>query len=116
MFVHRCWRQSLQRLLISLFLILPALVRAQSNVGFVLLHSFAPLNGGGINSEGANPSASLFQGADGLFYGACANGGANGNGTLFIIDKLGDFTTLYSFTAEDSHGFNSDGAQPNGLI
>ena len=70
----------------------------------ITLHSFT---GGG---EGANPSAPLFQAADGNFYGTTALGGASNAGTIFKLDAVGTVTTLHSFTG-------GDGAHPwAGLI
>jgi uncharacterized repeat protein (TIGR03803 family) len=68
------------------------------------LHSF-------VNSDGANPWASLTQGTDGNLYGTTLNGGTSGSGTIFKIDTSGaTFTALHSFAG-------SDGAEPYaGLI
>jgi uncharacterized repeat protein (TIGR03803 family) len=52
------------------------------------LHSFG-------GPDGAYPGAGLMQAANGDFYGATGNGGANGNhGTIFTISPSGAFTTL----------------------
>ena len=67
-------------------------------------------------TNGANPSAALTIGSDGNFYGTTERGGANGEGTIFALTPHGVLTTLYSFSALDSHGFNSDGAQPSASL
>jgi uncharacterized repeat protein (TIGR03803 family) len=49
-------------------------------------------------SDGANPSGPLAQGADGNFYGTANSAGANGYGCVFRVSPGGAFTNLYSFT------------------
>jgi len=61
------------------------------------LHTFSALGTGGVNADGANPTAPLLQYSDGNFYGTAYNGGANGWGTVFKITPTGAFTTLFSF-------------------
>jgi uncharacterized repeat protein (TIGR03803 family) len=62
--------------------------------GFMLLHSFT---GGPL--DGANPGASLIQGADGTLYGTTQNGGPGYLGTVFQIGADGSgFQLLHSFT------------------
>ncbi len=39
----------------------------------------------------------LTRGADGLFYGTLSNGGAAGAGSVFTIDREGDYNELYAF-------------------
>ncbi len=51
-------------------------------------------------SDGAGPSASLIQAADGSFYGTTASGGANNAGTVFRITTAGKLKVLYSFCAQ----------------
>jgi uncharacterized repeat protein (TIGR03803 family) len=71
----------------------------------------------GTNADGANPSASLVQGADGNFYGTTQNGGANNSGTVFQMTPGGTLTSLYSFTAIDpSTGTNADGVNPSASL
>lgn len=48
-------------------------------------------------SDGANPSSTLVQGADGDLYGMTSSGGANGFGTAFKISTTGTFTLLHTF-------------------
>jgi uncharacterized repeat protein (TIGR03803 family) len=70
--------------------------------GFTTLYSFT----GG--SDGANPYGGLIS-AGNILYGTAANGGTNGEGTVFAVNTDGTgFTTLYSFTG------GSDGANPYG--
>jgi uncharacterized repeat protein (TIGR03803 family) len=81
--------------------------------GFTNLHNFTPLSVPytGINSDGANPHASLILSGNTL-YGAAGGGGSSGHGTVFKVNTDGTgFATLYSFTG------GSDGAGPwSGLI
>ncbi len=68
--------------------------------------------GGGI--KGANPVSGLVA-SNGVLYGTTEYGGTNGTGMVFRINTDGtDFTNLYSFTAENGSGYNSDGANPSG--
>ncbi|HUD48046.1 MAG TPA: choice-of-anchor tandem repeat GloVer-containing protein, partial [Candidatus Baltobacteraceae bacterium] len=46
--------------------------------------------------DGAYPSASLIQGADGNFYGTTQYGGTNGNGTVFRMTTNGTYSILAS--------------------
>jgi uncharacterized repeat protein (TIGR03803 family) len=66
---------------------------------------------------GANPCSNPLVVSNGLLYGATQNGG-NGSGTIFRINTNGSgYTNLYSFTARDENGFNTDGAYPGtGLV
>jgi uncharacterized repeat protein (TIGR03803 family) len=48
-------------------------------------------------SDGKFPSAGLVQGSNGNFYGTTESGGANWEGTVFMITPAGGLTTLYSF-------------------
>ncbi|MGO8700135.1 MAG: choice-of-anchor tandem repeat GloVer-containing protein [Limisphaerales bacterium] len=70
-----------------------------STGGFALLHVFT----GG--TDGANPLAPLVQGANGSFYGTCANL-ESGFGTVFEATTNGTVLPLYAFTGEH------DGANP----
>jgi uncharacterized repeat protein (TIGR03803 family) len=60
-------------------------------------------------TDGYNPEAVLVQDANGNFYGATYNGGANSAGTVFKITPGGALTTLHNFDG-------SDGEWPNGLV
>ena len=60
-------------------------------------------------ADGAKPSSSLIQAADGNLYGITAAGGANGYGTMFRIGLGGKLTTLYNFCSQPNC---SDGYYP----
>ena len=63
-------------------------------------------------ADGANPSAALLQGSDGLFYGTTLYGGNStcsvssytGCGTIFKIDSKGNFTTMHEFSGGSEGG------------
>ena len=91
--------------------------------GFATVYTFSTndsKDGGGRNSDGANPSGALIQGTDGNFYGTAQNGGAHSAGTVFKVTSSGRFTTLYSFavTQINSQGnrVNTDGANPHATL
>ena len=70
------------------------------------LHIF----GGSDAADNASPYAGLIQADDGRFYGTTISGGANGVGTVFVLDTAGTLTTLHSFAF-------ASGARPRaGLI
>ena len=84
---------------------------------FTTLHSFCSLPN---CTDGAVPTASLVQGADGNLYGTTPFGGASGPcddnfgcGTMFRITPDGTLTTVYAFC---SQGHCTDGAGANTLI
>ena len=61
-------------------------------------------------TNGANPSAALVQGANGILYGTTSSGGTNGGyGTVFQITTNGILTSLVSFG-------NTNGANPQGAL
>jgi len=61
-------------------------------------------------TDGGYPSAGLFQGVAGDFYGTTRAGGSSGLGTVFKMTSDGALTTLHSFDG-------ADGAEPEaGLI
>jgi|SRR5579884_343737 len=62
-----------------------------------------------INAEGAAPLSVILNNS-GDFYGVCAQGGANGTGTLFKLSAAGVLTVLHTFSALNSNGQNQDGA------
>jgi uncharacterized repeat protein (TIGR03803 family) len=51
--------------------------------------------------DGAQPSGSLLEGADGTIYGTTQAGGANGLGTIFSVDAALHFQSLHSFSADE---------------
>ncbi len=66
----------------------------QDGSGFRALHSFSQ-----TNADGANPGVGVIEGSDGALYGVTANGGANGAGTVFRINKDGGgYATIHSFS------------------
>ncbi|MBI5775501.1 MAG: hypothetical protein HZA89_17410 [Verrucomicrobia bacterium] len=76
----------------------------KDGTGFSVLHA---LDGG---SDGANPGA-LLEAGDGKLYGTARDGGTNGLGTVFGMNKDGaEFTVLYTFEGAD------DGANPAALL
>jgi uncharacterized repeat protein (TIGR03803 family) len=79
---------------------------------YTKLHSF-PITAGGINSEGAQPLASMVLSGNTLF-GTTPSGGSGGRGSVYRINTDGNsFTNLHSFSALVGNT-NSDGAQPFG--
>ncbi len=81
-----------------------------SNGAMSVLYSFT--NG----VDGSSPQAGLAVGKDGNFYGTTFEGGTNGTGVLFKISPAGSFSPLYSFTALNDNGDNSDGANPSASL
>ena len=76
--------------------------------GFAIVYSFT----GGPN-DGANPRGMLLlDKSSGNLYGTTAEGGTNGNGTVFKITPSGTETILWSFGASGS----GDGTGPNGSL
>ena len=74
--------------------------RLTANGAFTTLVSFNVLNG-------ANPSGSLLQAADGSLYGTTYYGGGGGYGTVFQVATNGALNTLVTFQ-------NTNGAYPQG--
>jgi uncharacterized repeat protein (TIGR03803 family) len=76
-------------------------------LGFVNLYFFTG------RTDGAGPQSGLTLAADGFFYGTTASGGTNfpgqGNGVLFAVDSVGNFSKRHSFTG-------LDGASPMGTL
>ena len=85
-----------------------AVSSVRGGVVFTTLLSFTGTNG---PYPGAHPAAGLVLGADGNFYGAAPNGGANSNGTIFEASADGSFfTNLYNFSG------GTNGANPTGAL
>ena len=77
----------------------PTVFRITPAGALTTLHSFA-------GSDGADPRASLVQGADGDFYGTTYQGGTgnpggNGYGTIFRMTPTGVLTTIHFFAGVD---------------
>jgi uncharacterized repeat protein (TIGR03803 family) len=60
-------------------------------------------------ATGQFPNGPLVQGLDGNFYGTTAQGGAQGDGTVFEITPAGTLTTLYNFCSQPNC---ADGSLP----
>ena len=86
---------------------------------FTNLHVFTPNSGFPLytNSDGSNPNAGLVL-AGKTLYGAAAQGGKFGSGTLFAVNtNSSGFTNLYTFTATSGSPLtNGDGASPRGSL
>jgi uncharacterized repeat protein (TIGR03803 family) len=86
--------------------------------GFETLHNFSATSGILFsNLDGAHPQGSLV-GVGDILYGTAADGGASGNGVVYMLNTNGsDFTTLHSFSAAyyNVSGFytNLEGANPS---
>lgn len=89
-------------MLIGLATVLAVTPRGQAQT-YTVLHSFTG------SPDGSNPDGRLVRDAQGNLYGTTYDGGANGLGTVFMLDKSGSETVLYSFT-----GSNGDGQNPVG--
>jgi uncharacterized repeat protein (TIGR03803 family) len=61
----------------------------------------------GTGGDGATPEAGLLRDGKGNLYGVTYGGGTSGDGTVFMLDKTGKETVLYSF------GGSPDGANPS---
>ena len=89
----------------------------RSGEHFEVLYTFSQTNSSGENTDGADCYEPLVETAPGMFYGAAARGGSNGNGVVFryslsnpsVVDVLHEFS---STTA----GVNADGAAPDGPL
>jgi uncharacterized repeat protein (TIGR03803 family) len=62
-------------------------------------------------SDGETPNGDIFRDSAGNLYGTTAFGGKSGFGTVFKLDRAGNFTTLYQFV-----GPPTDGSYPNGHL
>lgn len=67
------------------------------------LHSFT------CAADGMYPNAPLIQATDGNLYGTASTGGSNDNGTLFEINRAGQFILIHEFNGTDGMG-------PAGLV
>ena len=89
-----------------------AIFKVTTNAVFTPLYSFAY-----SVADGADPYAGLVQGTNGNFYGAAAQSGSNGYGSIFKLASTGAFTELYGFTR--IHGAsltNAEGGNPTAAL
>ncbi len=81
---------------------------AMDGTDFQLVHIFPALSGSGsdpTNASGATPAAGLTDGQDGRLYGVAGEGGANGVGTLFVVDPAARLlTVLHDFDKPNGDG------------
>ena len=84
--------------------------KVSSSGAFSTLYSFSASNLNDYNYFGLN-SPLIFD-HQGNLYGTTYDGGANDNGIVYELSALGTFTTLHTFSTEDSSYANTDGANP----
>jgi uncharacterized repeat protein (TIGR03803 family) len=65
-----------------------------------------------VGSDGAFPTGSLFQAADGFFYGTTNQGGLWNSGVIYKVDVLGHFALLHSL----SPFYPGEGSEPKGGV
>jgi uncharacterized repeat protein (TIGR03803 family) len=78
--------------------------RITSKGVLTLLHSF-----GQSSSDGFGPTTPLTLAKNGNLYGTTPSGGANNDGTVFMLTPAGAFTDLHDFD-------ETDGRSPSGLV
>jgi uncharacterized repeat protein (TIGR03803 family) len=84
-----------------------------SGTGFTVVYTFTS-SANETNSDGAHPESPLIL-SDNVLYGTAADGGLNGDGTVFSISTSGtNFTILHTFPFVPlySPSTNTDGAYP----
>ncbi len=69
-----------------------------------ILHTF------GKGTDGGQPASGLVRDSNGNLYGTTESGGANNGGTVFELDRSGNYSLLYSFAFSGG----SDGSVPVG--
>jgi len=79
---------------------------SSSPASLTTLYSFS-------GSDGRYPQAGVIQASDGNFYGVTIEGGANDDGTAFMVTPAGALTALYSFCSQASC---ADGESPYGAL
>ncbi len=88
---------------------------------YTLLYQFSADPTLAANVDGADPTAALTLGSDGLLYGVTPYGGAGGSGVVFQLTADGsNFSVVYAFSATGSDpgnpNANLDGATPNAAL
>jgi uncharacterized repeat protein (TIGR03803 family) len=79
---------------------------------FEVLHTFKPMVSG-ANTDGADCYEPLTEVGNGIFMGAAADGGTNGNGVVFRYSSATNgLEVVHAFAATNAAGRNSDGAFP----
>ena len=87
-----------------------ALRTARADTAIVtVLHNFGSSEGEFGSADGSEPVQPPVEGTDGNFYGTTYSGGADGNGTVYMMTPQGTLTTIYNF-----QGY--DGVGPRGLL
>jgi uncharacterized repeat protein (TIGR03803 family) len=91
---------------------------APRGTDFQVLYTFSQTNASGENIDGADCYEPLVETWPGVFYGAAANGGTNGNGVVFRYSlwNPGVVEVVHDFSAVNSAGQNLDGASPDGPL
>jgi len=81
--------------------------RISTNGALTTLYTFGTwvTNEYGYGLDGAYPRAGLVQWSDGSLYGSTAEGGVNGEGSLFEISTNVALTLLYSFGGDNGSAF-----------
>lgn len=91
---------------------------ASSGSDLQVLYTFTQTNASGENADGADCYEPLVEARPGVFYGAAARGGTNGNGVVFRYSlwNQGVVEVMHDFSARNSAGQNWDGAVPVGPL
>jgi uncharacterized repeat protein (TIGR03803 family) len=69
-----------------------------------VLHNFY-----GYPADGAQPNAGVITDGKGNLYGTTAEGGTNGEGTVYELNSEGSVTLLHSFLSSSDGGYPKDG-------
>ncbi len=76
---------------------------ALDGTGFQVIHSFKS----GVTTDGYYPFSGVAEGNDGKLYGTTLNGGANGYGIVYSVNKDGSgFTVAHNFSYSSTDGRN----------
>ena len=106
-----CSRLALGSVAAAIIALPPHFARAQAAPGatYTSLYSF-----GSSSTDCEQPYDALIQGTDGNFYGTTIYGGANNVGTVFKITPSGTKSTIYSFGATSTDGYEPVGGLVEG--